>query len=309
MQSDSNTYYSMHDSTNASAVFFKPIHTKIISKSDSLQLQADSLNLKYFFTYHNTHFSVKKDSIFEPTRASMLTANQLHAAAVKPLANVQYTTDWIIIIFILSFSLFAWILSFSRKRLKQIFKATYANRTINQLIRDGDLFKERLAFPFIIIYFSVFSLFIFQCAHFFLNLKQWGFFSLSFYIRILFIIIALHYVKQFVTKFIGNLFKNNNTAYIYQLNDFVFKIIIGIFLLPALLFSIYSASVISSFTTYLCIIFVVVLYIFKLFRAALIGLSYSKFSHFYLFLYLCTLEILPILIIAKIISGMIISKL
>jgi hypothetical protein len=214
-----------------------------------------------------------------------------------------------IIIFILCFSLFAWILSFSRKRLKQIFKATYANRTINQLIRDGDLLKERMAFPFIIIYFAIFSLFIFQTAHFFVNLKQWTYYSFSFYLKILMGVIVLHYIKQFFAKFIGNLFKNTNTAYIYQLNEFVFKIITGIFLLPAMLFMVFSNAAIASVTTYLSIFLLAVLIIFKNIRAAIIGLSFSKFSHFYLFLYLCILEVLPILIIAKIISGMIISKL
>jgi hypothetical protein len=239
----------------------------------------------------------------------MLADNLLVAKNIKPEANTQYTTDWMVIIFILCFSLFAWILSFSRKRLKQIFKATYANRTINQLIRDGDLMKERLAFPFIIIYFIIFSLFIFQTAHFFANLKQWAFYSFSFYLKILLVVIVLHYLKQFTTRFIGNLFKNNNTAYVYQLNEFVFKIITGIFLLPAMLFAVFSDTAIISFTTYLSVFLVAILIIFKNIRAAIIGLSFSKFSKFYLFLYLCTLEILPILIIAKIISGMIICKL
>ncbi|MEI6696032.1 MAG: DUF4271 domain-containing protein [Bacteroidota bacterium] len=309
MQGDITIKNPILDTNNISFVFCKPDTSLVVSKADSLQLQSDSLKYKYFFDYSYNHNSNYKCYSLVSTRKSMFTTHQLQVINSKPIERKEYANDWMVIILLICFSLIAWLLIFSRKRVKQIINATYSNRTINQLIRDGDLFKERIALAFTTIYLLSFSLFTFQIGHYYLNFKELQLYSFVFFLKILAVIIGLYLIKQRATKFIGIIFKNTNASYVYLLNGFIFNILTGIFLLPLLLFMIYSKSTISSFATSLSIGIVTMLSVVRYFRYIIIGVSFSKFSHFYLFLYLCTLEIIPILIIIKLIIGLIDNKL
>ena len=309
MQGNTNFINLTNDTNSNYFVFCKPKNTFINkTKADSLKLQHDSLSFKYFFDYSFKHLINKSPNSLIVKRESMFTTHQLVVKNTHTIVRTEYTYDWMALLLFICFSILAWTLIFSRKRLKQIVKATYSNRTINQLIRDGDLFKERIAINFSFIYFLSFSLFIFQITHHFLNFKPLGFYSFSFFLKMLIGISLLHFLKQRATKFIGTVFKNNTASYVYMLNGFIFNIIIGIILLFFLLFMVYSNASISSVSTILCIVIVLILSILRYFRYLIIGVSYSKFSLFYLFLYLCTLKILPILIIIKIIIGLIDSK-
>lgn len=309
MQGDTNSNNLTNDTNSNYFVFCKPNNSfTIITKADSLQLQHDSLSFKYFFDYSFKNVISKSPSLSITKRESMFTTHQLEVKDTQPTARKEYTNDWMALLLLICFSILAWTLIFSRKRLKQIIRATYSNRTINQLIRDGDIFKERIAVNFAFIYFFSFSLFIFQVSHHYLNFKPLGFYSFSFFLKMLIGISLLYFLKQRATKFIGTVFKNTTASYVYILNGFIFNIITGIILLPFLLFMIYSNAEISSVSTIFGIVIILILSILRYFRYFIIGVSYSKFSQFYLFLYLCTLEILPILIIVKIIIGLIDSK-
>ena len=61
--------------------------------------------------------------------------------------------DWLLLINLLGFILFAWVVTSFRKRMKQIFNSLFTNRALNQLIRDGDLSKEFVLLPLLSIYF------------------------------------------------------------------------------------------------------------------------------------------------------------
>ncbi|MFZ4399604.1 MAG: DUF4271 domain-containing protein [Bacteroidales bacterium] len=309
MQGDTTLHNSIPDTNNNCFVFCKSCTSPNISKADLLQHQNDSLSYIYLFDYSIKKIQPLESRIEIATRQSMFTDHQLKSHNSKIFVRNEESNDWIVFLLLLCFSVLAWILIFSRKRVKQITKACYSNRTINQLFRDGDLFKERLAIPFTIIYFISFSLFIFQTSHYYLNLKQFGLYTFLFYIKMLAIITGLYFLKQLISKFIGIVFKNNTATYFYLLNGLIYNIVSGIILLPLLLFMIFSQGVISSFAINISVFLLIVLSVVRYFRYIIIGVSYSKFSHFYFFLYLCTLEILPILIIIKIIIGMIDSKL
>jgi hypothetical protein len=57
----------------------------------------------------------------------------------------------------------------------------------------------------------------------------------------------------------------------------------------------------SPITLYIAICIVFLLFIYRFFRGLSIGTGNTKFSLFHLFLYLCTLEILPYMIVAKLV--------
>jgi hypothetical protein len=99
--------------------------------------------------------------------------------------------------------------------------------------------------------------------------------------------------------FASLLFKNPGTASENIQNIIIFNLTGGMLLLPLLLLSHYSSKALF---LNISIGIISILLIIKLYRSFLIGLADQKFSLFHLFLYLCTLEILPILVIAKFID-------
>ncbi|MCK5838367.1 MAG: DUF4271 domain-containing protein, partial [Bacteroidales bacterium] len=109
--------------------------------------------------------------------------------------------------------------------------------------------------------------------------------------------IGLISIKLLIIRATGLLFNTRNASSKYIINAFVFNLNLGIFLLPVIIIMAYSPI---NEVIYLGIGFLTVIFAYKLFRGVLIGITYTNFSQIYIILYLCTVEILPTLIITKI---------
>lgn len=281
------------------------IDTMMNSSTDSLNKCSDSLNYTYFFSYALKYNNQQLSTNLINTRPSMFAPHLLKIKHMQQQTLNTYSTDWILITLLLCISLFAWIYYSSSKRIKQIFNAILSNRSINQLSRDGDLFKERITIPLTLNYLVTFSLFVFFIIHHFANLKVNNLFTVFSFFKLLALISLLVLVKWSITSFIGFVFKNNNASNILLLNGLIFNIVIGIMLIPLNIFLIYTNLSISANILYFGIFTILIINAIRYYRNIIIGISYSKFSQFYLFLYLCTLEILPLLIIIKLSIGLI----
>jgi hypothetical protein len=99
----------------------------------------------------------------------------------------------------------------------------------------------------------------------------------------------------------GIIFKTAESSRAYQLNTLIFNQITGIAIFPFALMAFYWEN-----TTFLIIGVVIVslLFGYRLFRGILTGLANKNYNLLYLFLYLCTLEILPLLLLVKVVSKM-----
>jgi hypothetical protein len=102
-----------------------------------------------------------------------------------------------------------------------------------------------------------------------------------------------------VIRFLGFVFQVQREASEYTTSIFLFGNVLGLFMMPVVillafakdvnpLVFIYSGLVIL--TSFLCV---------RLIRGLIIGINSLRVSGFYLFLYLCTLEILPFVILVK----------
>jgi hypothetical protein len=68
--------------------------------------------------------------------------------------------------------------------------------------------------------------------------------------------------------------------------------------LPFFIFTVYHKYIIFICD---CMIIFALCFIFRLVRGFLIGISMTKFSWLFLFVYLCSLEILPLVILMKVV--------
>ncbi len=305
MQQDSLSDISTTNNKPAFYVLNNAVNMDVNSNTDSLSRYSDSLNYKYFFSYAIKFNSQPKSVNLINTRPSMLSPHLLKVRHNKALPLNAYSTDWVLIVLLLCTALFTWIYYSSSKRIKQIFNATFTNRSINQLTRDGDLFKERISIPLTINYLITFSLFIFFTIHYFVNFKENNLYNIFTFLKIFGLVSFLIFAKWLITSFIGFVFKNNNASSYFLLNSLIFNIVLGLLLLPFDIFLFYSIQSIAQNLLFVGFLIILIINAIRYFRYLIIGISYSKFSQFYLFLYLCTLEILPLLILIKIYIGLI----
>ncbi len=217
----------------------------------------------------------------------------------KDLIPVHYhvvSKDWITILFIISVLIYAWINFIYRKRLKQIFKAFFTGRFVNQLTREGNLLRERLALPLAIIFFITISLYTYYIIFFsgFGNLHK-SIDSIN-YIYIFGAFIIAWSIKVVGVKFIGYLFKIVDFTNDYLLVNYIINFITGILILPFMISAVYLESKVIII---LISVILTGIFFFWIFRGLFIGLSNPKISLFYYFLYLCTVEILPFIIVLK----------
>jgi hypothetical protein len=165
------------------------------------------------------------------------------------------------------------------------------------LEREGNLYNERITLGLGFIYFTTVSLIIYQLNLFY---NPGGIFINNpiTYALIFILLVTYNGCKALLIGFSGILFKTTEHTHAYRLNALIFNHSTGMILFPVLLITIYWKFM--PFIWITVVIFFIML-IYKFIRSISIGLSNSKFSIFYLILYLCTLEILPVVLLVKII--------
>ena len=259
----------------------------------------DSLKKYYDYTIYNYITPLPPQKQFFPT-TSVFKPHNLEPKHSGPLAINQQATDWITIIFMASLFIFAWVQTSYSKRLNQIFRAVAQPHHVNQLERDGNIVKERIALGLGLNYYMMSSIFIFQILNQF-GVLPTGISNLTLTGIILAGLFVYQLLKSLVILGSGVIFNTNESAKQYQLIILIFNYIIGIILFPIVVIAFYwnnSAFLIAG------VIIIILLILYRIVRGFLAGLENKDYNLFYLFLYLCTLEILPLLLIYKAISKM-----
>ena len=229
-----------------------------------------------------------------------LTANQLlRSSAIAPidLKSKQYSENWISIsilacLLILSITRFLYF-----RRLGQIFKAIFVNRLLSQINRESNLKKEGITFLLLIVFFISTSLFIYKASINYFDFNWLGIQpSLSFFFLILLLIVTYYLAKLILIRFIGYVFNTQRESNDYLLYNLIFLLVIGVFLLIPVIIQSYISNTIG---LYVALCFIALAEIFRLIKAIITLFSDSKFSVLFIFLYLCTVEIIPVVIAYK----------
>jgi hypothetical protein len=176
-----------------------------------------------------------------------------------------------------------------------ILQAVYARHYASQLIREGNIFNERVSIVLFLIYLIAFSIFLYEGLKIFSQVT--GFIpDFIFYLKLLAGIFLFWIAKVAVIQITGMIFTTQKRSFEYLLNAYMINLIIGLFLVCILLPMIYLNGKVFFF---IGMGFLLIMFVFKLVKGITIGFSFAKFSRFHLFLYLCTLEILPLAVLVK----------
>ena len=290
---DSGYLYKNSDSVFHFQGFIGFEHGHLISKTDTIKNSEDTGFISF---YKNPLFKDELINI-DLKEKSLFTSHGLRIDNVKPGALHKLNNEWILGVFLLCFVIFTFVYTVYFRRLKQVFNSIISFRNLNLLVREGNIFKEIISIPLFLIYIFTISLFIYLVLSFYLKFSLAISEGYIFYFKIVFFVIIVIILKMIILLFMGILFKHIEINNLYILNFFLLDVITGIILFPLLIFIVYVESI---NVLYFCFIIIIIKYIIRLVRGFFIARFSIKFSQFYLFLYLCSLEILPMVVLLKI---------
>ena len=194
----------------------------------------------------------------------------------------------------IAFILFVWLYSSNSKRLNQVIKGFYLSRFVNQTGRNELSLGNRVSIFLTGLFIITFSLFITQTASYYGYNKASG--QMIFFLRTAVFVFGAYGIKIIVVRIFGFVFENQKEANDYSMMIFLFCNMLGMFLLPVVVClafvkdlspAIFVYTGMGIFALFLCV---------RLLKGLIIGINSVRVSKFYLFLYLCSLEILPFVI-------------
>lgn len=207
--------------------------------------------------------------------------------------------DWLTLLLLLGFVLLAISKFVFRKRFNDLFKAFWARNYSNQLMRDGNIFKEQFGLTMLLLYIVSIPIFYALSILFFFPNKGIEL-NLPLVIQIAALPILLWIYRFIFIKTTAFIFKTTKPSNEILTQLLIFNFLSGIVVLPFITLFYYSES--STFLIFGIVIWSII-QIYRFIRLFVLGFSYSIFSGLHLFLYLCTLEIVPIVILIKIVSN------
>ncbi|MBU0489040.1 MAG: DUF4271 domain-containing protein [Bacteroidetes bacterium] len=239
--------------------------------------------------------TLPKDTIHIQEAKSLFEGHSYSPTGPFQNALSRSNPDWYTGIFMIILVLFVSVRIVWGKRYRQIYSAFVASRFLSQLSREGGVFYHKGSIT-LFISFSMISGMMFYAFGISLGLISA---NILYYAIITACVAAIYLLKLLLFSFLGSIFQAEKELREYLQHVFIFNEIIGLLIFVPVLFSFYTHSVISLAGLQISGGLMVLIYFFRLIRGVMIISRHIKFSKFHLFLYLCTLEILPMLTLIK----------
>ena len=156
---------------------------------------------------------------------------------------------------------------------------------------------QRVSFVLDVISYLVLAAFLFQTTQFYeLNIPYSDY--LHPYPLILLALILLYQIKNIALILSGLVLDQQEKLQEYRFNVFLMNKTLGLVLTPIIILIAYL-SFGEAVIIWIGILLIVTAYLYRINRGLSIGLKEANVSGFYLFMYLCTLEILPLVVLTR----------
>lgn len=216
------------------------------------------------------------------------------------IANTIKGYEWEIVILLIFIFLIAVAKAYYSKRFVQVLKSIPLGRFAAQVIREEKVYTQRGQFLLQFSFFIIAPLFLIYISHYLLGIDFTEVNILD-YLFFFGCILIAYFIKTTTHLLLSKFFNSMDIFREYIFN--VFSINAGLGLLFAItLISQLFISNHNAFVYNIAIVLTSALFLFRLVRGGYLIVS-KNYPLFYGFLYLCTLEILPLVVIFKILSS------
>ncbi len=196
--------------------------------------------------------------------------------------------------------LFASLLSLFRGYFRRAFQAFLSDNMLNQAQRDTESGRAApfyLFYVFFLINAGILALLVVR--HYGYTLTSRPLFDFLFCFAGIALLVVL---KHLLLSFIGGVFPVEKETSTYSFMIVIFGILLGVALLPANLLIVYGPENTTAYALYGALGLMGLVLLFRTLRALFLAGQYLAFHTFHFLLYICTVEIAPVLILIKLIT-------
>ena len=217
---------------------------------------------------------------------------------VKEVTTIRHNPDWLIIFLCASLVFVAFLRLFYRKILMANLKSAVDFHLSEKLFNESNSSTKRFSFLLNILFVYNSGILLFYSLNYFNISIPFEIKPIYLLITSIAVIIVAFTGKFLIIKIVGYIFKMQEAMNEYLHNIFIYNKFYGVVILPVILIYPYIDSDISEILLVGSGILYGLLFILQIFRGILIAVK-NKLSIFYIILYLCTLEFLPLIIFYK----------
>lgn len=228
---------------------------------------------------------------------SVFTGHLLQPIHKDPIFREGTTTYWPSILLFIVFGLYVSIKVFDPKKIFKVFASVFSLQAAKQLLREDYKLNKRvsvfLSFGFIIV--ITFLVFI---TNKYFGLILIGISPLKQYLFFMAVITSTYLIKSVLSYLLSMIASEDELGKEYSFNIFIFCQTLGVILFPIILciqFSKYPTELFLYPALIICLGF----FTLRLLRGVVISVIEQNVGILYIFLYLCALEILPVLVLVK----------
>jgi hypothetical protein len=216
-----------------------------------------------------------------------------------PKTKTEYIPDWTIVLILALFILLASIRNASETYLLQLFQSLFNKKAAIRLFNEKISTLFNVTFKLDSFFLIVTGLFIYQVVDHFSEFSPDEELLFCGIITLAFIVFV--FLKHMLYRISGAIFDIGEEIQEYIFHAKTGNRIMGIILFPVVLFLFMIKGDYADYLLYFGIVSVAIFCIINILRGIII-IAQKVFSVYYMILYLCTLEILPILLVWKILS-------
>lgn len=272
----------------APVIAIDSITPQLLRPLDSVALAAIADSLSKGYGYEKIDFKVLIDDFLKKS-----ISNDPHQQGeLLPKGEI-----WVLVFIAFLLVLFAILKNTFAKQLFTIVQSFFSNRILGNLNKEDNLFTS---WPFLLLFiqfgFTVGMFFYLVAQSQQPNLTKNGF---QFFLTISVGIIVLYALKILLLRLLGFIFNVQKPVNEYVSILYLSYFNTSLLFIPLVIAFALSPLKYASIYIAIAIVLLVVIFVFQFIRAGINILSNYRFSKVYLFLYFCTLEICPILILIK----------
>jgi hypothetical protein len=223
-----------------------------------------------------------------------------------PKSRESYTYDWLLGIFLFLVFLFVWIRIFYSKFFGALASALVSFQLSVKLFQERNVLQRRVSIILDFIYIIVTAVFVFELIEY-TGFAGTGMTGFNLFLLLINILMLYSVLRIIILRLTGTLFLVTPLFSEYIHNTFVVNKGLGILLFPIVIMAHYMPYKMIPVILILGVTLYSVAMLYKSFRAYQIIIRRDVLI-FYLILYLCTLEILPLLLGYKFVTSLIQSN-
>jgi hypothetical protein len=283
--------------SSAAAVHYRKAHVK----HDSLR-QVPASSIPEISSGSSDTIRFNNEAASNIKLVNIWKTHELKPVHDSPRQLQDSNPDWLFLVLIIVLGVLTYLRVFYRKNFFQVIAACFNNNLTNQIVRDENLLMQRASVMLNVTFSIIVASFIYLVSiHYDWSLDGIG----TGFIRFVFLALlvsAAFTLKFLVLRLCAFLFNLGREMSTYIFNIFIINNLLGIALVPIVALILFGNILNSSILIILAVCIIGIAYLYRIGRGILIATGYPGFSPVYLFLYLCALEIAPLLVLVKLVS-------